>query len=339
MYLNYLETDGKKKKPSSLFSRLKIWLLLGILGSSAWYGYTNYPRILFLFKKDRYAPLEAAMSNLRSRLTASDGKNLQKNSDVSAAVTLLEKLTEDHPGDPHLYLLKGRLYSLLLEVQEKQNPNLKIDILYNQYIGQSTSGHGLSAEFWKQGVASYRKSLVLGLPAPEDSLAHEKLLELYFLGGEPYWHSAGAYLDQENASTSHIYQLFGITRKKIRPDWELLKEHYENESVTLLEAIYYLRRDNTPVAFSKLKELALSSSPYLRNNAMFLMGSVMEKVRNHRMKLYYYRQIDLDEFLPRNTWFLTEFYKSLRFAGEKKEAQQLLTDYEKMITELENQRS
>lgn len=338
MYLSYHDKNTSQKT-KSLFSRLKIWLLLGVVAAGGYYGYTNSPRILFLIKKDRYVPLEEAMKDLSVHLAENNYSDPGKNSEVSKTIALLNQLSKDHPGDAHLYLLKGKLYSILLESQEKQNPNLKIDIIYNHYIKRDAFPRALSAKFWKQSVAAYRKSLVLNLPADQRGLVKEKLLELYFLQGEPYWNSARPYLKGEQSSQSHIYQLYGIIQKDLHPDWELLKEKYNPESTILLEALYYLYRGNTPVAFGKLKELALSSSPYLRNNAMFLMGSLIGKTKNFRMKLYYYRQIDLDEFLPRNTWFLSEFHNSLRFVGKNKEAKKLLENYEKTVLQLENQRS
>ena len=337
MYHSYAYNNPKKKR--SLFSRLKLWLLPILLAAAGYYIYNNYPRILFLIKKDRYAPLEMAMNELNTQLAENTQKDLSKISEVSKTLTLLKKLTQDHPSDPHLYFLKGRLYSLLLDAQSRQNPNLKIEIIFNHYTGHMNFPFELSKKLWQAGVASYRKSLALGLPAPNDALARKNLLELYFLGGEPYWKSAADDLDLTQPDTSPTRQLFSIVTRRQKPNWNLLKADYGDESAAFLEAIYHLHRENTPVAFSKLKELALSSSPYLRNNAMYLMGSVMKKTRNHRMQLYYYRQIDLDEFIPRNTWFLTEFYNSLRFARERKEAQKLLADYEKIVTQLENQRS
>ena len=113
-----------------------------------------------------------------------------------------------------------------------------------------------------------------------------------------------------------------------KPDWDEINNFFGKETGEIWKALYSLKSGNVPKGYNILKKLSLSDTVHLRNNANYILGRLMQKQKKLKLKLYYHKQIDMNEFLQRNPWFLEEHMFTLRFLGKNKEAKQFLASYE-----------
>jgi len=308
---------------------------IAALSGGAYWGFKNYPRLLFKFKKDKYTAIMQMMESYEKSAQAQKTTPENKSSDISPIEDLLDRLIRDNPSDGYLYYLFGRLYATECVEPIIQDNQKFTDVLFLDYIQKHHIPEGVSVNHWEKGISYTRKALLLGLPESEKEKAVVNLLKLYFIGGTPFWSSAVDYLRPEDINKSELtYNIYKLVFTETVPNWEQFTKIYGEETNVFLMGLYFLKLRNYPLAFFYFKKLLLSDSIYLRNNAYYIMGYIMGEQKDMALKAYYHSLIDFDEFLKRNPWFLEEHNYTLRYTGQESMAKSFLGQYEKMVLEL-----
>ncbi len=327
MLHSHLQNTQKKKKRSS-FKIIFPLLLIGALGAGIYWSARNYQRLIYLVKKDRYAALELELEQIEGELdrwAKSEGEYPENR--VENFAGLMQDLSTDHPEDVFIHYMKGVFYTGLLESRWKKNPLILSDLIFLKHAGHLEHMEKTNATAIRRGVAAARKALAIGLPKEEEAVTRENLMKLYLMHGPDYWNAAME-LGHDTLNETIIYQIYAILLHQRRPDWAALHESFGAEAMKTWQSIYFIEQGDTPQAFRVLKELTASESVYVQNNACYLLGQMRGGLKNRKLRLYYYRQIDLGEFLPRNRWFLEEFHKLLVDTGNHIEARKLLSGHE-----------
>lgn len=326
---------GNEYRPSpkkSSFRVIFVFALLAALAYGSYWGYKNYQRFVFYFKKDKYATILQYLTAIEKKVKENPASAAE---DEAATEELLLRLIQDNPADAYLYFLAGKLYTIECFDPVIKDGNLLTDIFFRDYIDRNHMLSFISRTKWEKGISYTRKALLLGLPEQEVDKATKNLLGLYLLGGTPYWESAASEIKTDPASNDDIVQnLYRLVFTENVPNWELFKKNYGEDTTTFWMSMYFLKIKNYPIAFFYLKKLLLSESVFIRDDAYYLMGYIMGLQKNMPLKLYYHSMIEYEEFLKRNPWFLEEHNYTLRFMGEQVQAKNFLSQYEKMVLEL-----
>lgn len=326
---------GRESLPQKKKSSIKLYFFLTftiLFAAGLVWIFNNRQRILFRLKKNNYA---AIIHNVESYEKALIENTDDKNLHLNESDELLKKLINDNPTDSYLYFLLGRLFTAECTIPLIKDPEKLSDIFFRDYIKRYQTPASISISHWEQGITNTRKALLLGLPENETQQAVANLVSLYLAGGSAYWNSGMEYLTPQNMKTSPLIDnIYKVLLLQNAPDWDLFTKQYGQETSTFWMALYYLKIRNYPLGFYNLKNLLLSDSVYLRNNAYYIMGHIMGEQKEMPLKLYYHSMIDYEEFLKRNPWFLEEHNYTLRYLGQEAAARKFLSQYEKMVLEL-----
>lgn len=325
-----LERVTRQKKTSGFFKRFFQLVFLAILVSGGWYIYTNYERWLFKLQDDRYSELKNRLNNLDGLIKENPEANLEEENSVTELSELLTTLSHDNPEDAYIHFLKGEFHYRLFQAVADSHPELLRDLFFYEYIERYSFPELLNREHWYTAILALRKSLALGLPEADARIARIRLARLYLWGGTPYWVSGRQMVFNITLPPDEtIVDYYNIIMADNEPRFTLLAENNPEEHVKLWNAIYALKAGNAPKAHILLNQtIELEDHAPVSNNALYLMGTIMKQDRKPRWQLFYYERIDLEEFIPRNFWFLTEYNFLLRFYGKHQKAVQVLSKYE-----------
>jgi len=330
MLLSNLDISSNKKKNKNRFVQVFYIVFLVLLLFSAYWLISHYQRIRFLIISDRYSSLQAELDTYRKMINETTPENQLQPGDVSRFLEIINDLIVANPDDGALHLIKANIYYLLVKAQIKQNPAIFDDTFFFNFISKHQIHPDLNKDAWENGIVSFRKALSLNLPEETRSLIISQLSEMYLLGGSPYWNSVKNDFYQ-SIQNPEVLTYYDILFHKSVIDWTTLESTHDLPSVEQIKAIYYLSKKNTPMAFTTLKDLTTIDNIHIKNNAFYLLSHLMRTLKNSKSELYYMGQIDLENFLPVNPWFLNHYYYLLRFYGQEAKAKQLLLQFESKI--------
>lgn len=303
-------------------------ILAASLGGGVYWSSKNYQRLVYLIKKDRYASLELELAGIHSQLEGwSKNKENYPQGRIDIFADLMEDIISNHPEDAYIHYMKSSFYTKLLESKWEKNRLLLSDLILLSHVGQLQAMSRLNPQAVDMGVRASRKGLAIGLPEKEARQMRENLMKLYLLHGVYYW-DAAFNLGREDLSETPIYQIYAILLRQRKPDWNILLDLYGEEAIQTWKAIYFIDQGDTPQAFRILNNLLSSESLYVQNNARYLLGRLHGGVKNRKLKLRYYRQIELSEFGARNPWFIEEMHTLLVETGNTVDARKLLVSQE-----------
>jgi len=326
---------GRESLPQKKKSPLKKYFFISfliLLTTALYFGLKNRQRILFHLKKNNYIVIIHTLDELEKTIVEKKEINT---ADFDSTADLLTKLIKDNPSDSYLYYLLGRLFTIQCVLPVINDSEKMTNILFLDYIKRYQIPLSFPIKRWEQGITLTRKALLLGLPEAENQKAMVNLVSLYIIGGTSYWNLDKAYLNHENLKNDPLIEnIYKLVNTEDSPDWEFFAKIYGMETAEYWTGLYYLKLKNYPLAFYNFKKLLLSDSTYLRNNTNYIMGYIMGEQRDLNLKMYYHTQIDYDEFLRRNPWFLGEHNYTLRFLGQDVLAKKFLGQYEKFVLEL-----
>lgn len=330
-----------KRDKSRYFSYAFILLLVAAFGAFVYYVILNSPRIMFYFRENKYSEIERlharAIEVIRAMpadaTPAGRGKTLaQLPGDVTDFFDMAHSLQKDHREDPILYYHEATVYDELVRKQVMEKSPALLVMMFREFIARPEFPPEFDQDLWQKALLTGRRARALGLP---DMLA-QKLIEaeidVYLLGGKPWWESARDIVPANSLARKmpawHLLQA-GLARET--PDFELIKAAFGVSLSGFAKGIYYLRSGNSPLGISNFRELAKSPSDAVaRDHALYILGLLSGREKRLRDQLSYYKQIRFAEFAPRNPYFPGEYHYLLRFLGQKSEADQLMHAWEEL---------
>ena len=246
-------------------------------------------------------------------------------------------LARENASDPYIFYMYAEYYFHTFKRSLRQRPGAYAQLFFENFIDRYKFDSGLDKASWEKAILLYRKSLALG--AEEAPRARERLAALYLWGGSSYWPSGQrlAKKIKNQGQEADVELLYLLSDRE--PAWQVIEKQHYQQLVNFYKGLHYLKKGNEPRGFSELKtisEIDTSGSEKLKalkNNVIFILSQVMAKRKKSSAQLALLEELDLNEFLPRNTWFLQQYHVLLRFYGKKQEASSLLFKYEKKINE------
>jgi len=305
---------------------LFLLLFLILLSIPLWIFLQNPSRWLFYFQSDKHASLEIRSAEIVTALAAGESDSLQK---LIEFTETLKQLSEDHPADSYLPYITGRLTADAFLLPLAQHGDLREEILFRSYTGRFYLPAELNPEEWKRAVLLLRRSMAMNPPEAVLAQIHYTLGELYYFGGPEYWPAGLEYLELSGKGIeSSYYHLYNVYLQNGIPDWNVLT--LAEERVNLLKGMHFLKAGNTPLGISGLSKLLLSTDFTVKNRAAYILAHYYAAKNQKNMQLFYLKQVDPENFLPRNPYFLQELHFLLRFFGANAEATVFLSQYEKL---------
>lgn len=328
---------NKKKGSGKFLSFVFLVTFIGI-AIGAFFAYKNADKVIFYFRSDKYKELEKQLTNInknRQKGESTDGLNavqFQKQQEAqNKFLSLLQFSIEENPADARLFFMKGIFYAEGFLATLRKNPEIYSDFLFNEYINKNTNLIGLNETYQTKAKLAFRKALVLELSDEMTQKVNSYLGLMYFWAGKESWRESQNTIPKNINVVSGIpiTDLLKIMSGNGAPTWTSLAQSFPADDIKLWQMLHYMHSGNSPIAFSIARELIhKAGNPRLGNYAAYLMGKNSRKYRSQREQLYYYQMIDLEEFLPKNPWFLSEYSTLLRFLGKQKESTRILTEYE-----------
>lgn len=336
MPANYHSYDNTKRNSSSGGGFFKLIFILVLLTSFIWlcyYLYSSKERLLFYIETNKYEQVEKQLQKTLQLLKVKKSNGIKE---VIETQLLLKQLIQDHPDDGRLYKYKADLYYQMFLTNIKKNQKIYDSLFFRAFINRYKFPLDLSKKHWNSAMVSYSRALQLILKSAEKNQVRNKLIELNLWGGKPYWQNGIELIEKlkEDQPKSTTIQLFRVLLGETEPEWDIIKPIFRKNLLKFFKGLYHLRTGNEPRGFSYLKKLSKLKDDTewnLKNNSTYILSSLMKKQKKKRSQLAYYKKINLDEFLVREPWFLSEYNYILRFLGKKKKSAKLLLKYEKLI--------
>ena len=331
--------SNKKNTGPRLFKIIIVTVLLLALFACGYWVYQNKERLLFYIQKDKYSKIEqdidrliALTGKIRINISGTDQSEIRKDLLILSDDLLnrIGNLQKDHPEDGFLYFLQGKINYHLFQTWSESDVNHKTNLIFEIYINRYRFPATVENDLFYKAILSLRKALILKVNTNYSLQAVNWLIDLYFWGGLPYWHSGFTVAKNEKITDNITLNSFNVLFAEKMPAWDTLQKSMPSQNVDLLKGIYYLKTGNSPVGFSLLNSLIDQNENIpVKNNALYLMGELIGRKNRNRKQLFYYDKIDLQEFIAREPWFLEEYHFLLRFLGENQKAVELLNTFEK----------
>jgi hypothetical protein len=335
-----------KRDKSRYFTYAFIFLLLLAGSAFVYYVILNSPRILYYFRENKYSEIERAHASAIEAiqtLPAEQMANAKTGAltlpQVQEFLELSHALQKDHREDPILIYHEATVLDEIIRRQVAENPQALLALLFREFIGRPAFPVELDRELWQRALLAGRKARALGLPEVLAARLAEVELDVYLLGGRPWWESA-----QEIASSSaaakklpswHLMQA-GMARET--PDFALVQTAFGPTTAAFAKAIYYLRSGNSPLGISNLRDLSRNQADaFARDHALYTLGFLSAREKRLRDQLFYYKQIRFAEFAPRYPFFVPELNYLLRFLGQQGEADQMMKAWEELKAQEKSQ--
>ncbi|MBS0619032.1 MAG: hypothetical protein JSR44_12640 [Spirochaetes bacterium] len=325
-----------KRDRSRYFTYAFISLLIAALGAFLYYVVLNSPRILFYFRDNKYSEIERlhtkAVEAVRSAPVETAALGKDSLGDVSEFLDLAHSLQKDHREDAILYFHEATVLAEAVRKQVHDRSPALITLLFRDFIGRPQFLSEFDQELWQRALLAGRRARAFGLPDLLQQNLAEAEIEVYLLGGRPWWESARD-LVQTNAAARKLpaWHLMQAALARETPDFELVKTAYGPTLATFARGVYYARSGNSPLSSSNFRDLAKSQTDAVaRDYALYVLGFLSGKEKRVRDQLSYYKQIRFAEFAPRNQYFVSEYNYLLRFLGQKSEADQMMHAWEEM---------
>lgn len=325
----YSKVDRRRTKKTHTFAWTLLLLFFFALIAGGYFAWQRYQEgIRYYFLSDRYKKINGELQQVLPQVGNPKQKKI-----VAAFEKKINKLIVDFPDDGYLFLTRGLLYKEMTLYNVHQNRTIYWDVFFSDYLDRFTFPPQVNRKNWYLAIISLRKALRLQMNKEQMQLAYNALAALYLFGGKAYAHSGMEICQTEKQACGdfiHFYRL--LLKDKIPPDWITLQKKFDPSAVRLWQAIYLLKTGNSPAAFTMLSGIAENPTNLsIRNNALYLMSQIMTKQKKLKQQIYYQEKIDLQEFLPRQKWFLEEYVYNLRFIGLRGKAQTIETEGKKIL--------
>jgi len=321
-----------KRDKSRYFSYAFIILLVAALGAFIYYVVLNSPRILYYFRENKYSEIERSHAAAIEALPATikNASDALTQGDVADFLELSRSLQKDHREDPILHFHEATLLDEILRRQIAEQNQALLALLFRDFIGRPQFSAAFDREIWQRALLTGRKARALGLPEVLSQKLAEAEIDVYLLGGKPWWESAQSLVQANSPAKKlpawHLMQA-GLTRET--PDFELIKTAYGASLATFAKGVYYTRSGNSPLGISSFRDLAKSETDaFARDHALYALAHLSARDKRIRDQLSYLKQIRFAEFAPEYPHFVSEYNYLLRFLGSKSEADQMMKAWE-----------
>lgn len=329
-----------KRDRSRYFSYAFIFLLVTAFAAFIYYVVLNSPRILFYFRENKYSEIErlharaveAVISEKRSELPQKKATLIE----VSEFFDLAHALQKDHRDDAILYFHEATLLDEMVRRQLSESPQALVGLMFREFIGRPVFPTEFDHELWQRAILTGRRARALGAGGSLTEILLQKLteaeLEIYLIGGRPWWESAhDLTLNTPSVRKLPAWHLIEAGLSTSTPDFELIKTAYGATVAGFAKGIYYMRAGNSPLGISNFRELAQNQADAVsRDYALYTLGFLSGRDKRVQDQLFYYKQIRFPEFAPSNPYYVNELHYLLRFLGQKSEADQLMRAWEEM---------
>lgn len=330
-----------KRDKSRYFSYAFILLLAAAVAAFVYYVILNSPRIMFYFRENKYSEIERLHARAIEAIHLMPVTTLveapPKNSaalpgDVNEFLDLAHELQKDHREDPILYYHEATVLDELVRKQAAENTGVLLVMMFREFIGRPQFAPEFDQELWQKALLTGRRARALGLPDVLAQKLTESEVDVYLLGGKPWWESAREIVPaNSNARKIPAWHLMQAGLARETPDFELIKSAFGLSLATFAKGVYYIRSGNSPLGISNFRDLAKNTADApARDHALYVLGMLSGREKRIRDQLSYYKQIRFAEFAPKNPYFPGEYHYLLRFLGQKSEADQLMHAWEEM---------
>lgn len=328
-----------KRDRSRYFSYGFIFLLVLAGTAFVYYVVLNSPRILYYFRENKYSEIERAHTRALEAiqgLSADQAGGAHEGAlslrEVKDFLDLAHALQKDHREDPILIYHEATVLDEILRRQAADKPQALLALLFREFISRPAFPGEFDRELWQKALLAGRKSRSLGLPEVLSARLAEMELDVYLLGGKPWWEGAqeiaGGHATAKKLPSWHVMQA-GMARET--PDFSLIQTAYGPTTGAFAKGVYYLRSGNSPLGISHLRELSRSQTDaFARDHALYMLGHLSGKEKRLRDQLFYFKQIRFTEFAPRYPFFVSELNYLLRFLGQASEADQMMKAWEEL---------
>lgn len=330
-----------KRDKSRYFSYAFILLLALAVGAFIYYVILNSPRIMFYFRENKYSEIERlhakAIETIHAMpveaIAATNPKTAaQLPADVTDFLDLAHQLQKDHREDPILYYHEATVLNELVRKQAAERSPALLVMMFREFVGRPEFSGEFDHELWQKALLIGRRARSLGLPDVLAQKLSESEVDVYLLGGKPWWESARDLVPVNSAARKipawHLMQA-GLARET--PDFELIKSAFGLSLATFAKGVYYIRSGNSPLGISSFRDLSRNTADAAaRDQALYVLGFLSGREKRIRDQLSYYKQIRFNEFAPRNPYYPSEYHYLLRFLGQKSDADQLMRVWEEL---------
>lgn len=331
-----------KRDQSRYFSYAFIVLLVAAFGAFVYYVILNSPRIQYYFRENKYSEIEhlhaKAIESLPARIKA--GNDILTQGDVSDFLDLSRALQKDHREDPILHFHEATMLDEILRRQVADNGEALLALLFREFIGRPQFPAEFDRDLWQRALLTGRRARALGLPELLTQRLAEAEIDVYLLGGKPWWESAQQMVPAMSAAKKlpswHLMQA-GLIRET--PDFDLIKTAYGASLAAFAKGVYYTRSGNSPLGISSFRELAKNQADaFARDHALYALAHLSARDKRIRDQLSYLKQIRFSEFAPKYPHFVPEYNYLLRFLGSTSEADQMMKAWEELKANQSEQR-
>lgn len=328
-----------KRDKSRYFSYAFIFLLVAALSAFVYYVVLNSPRILYYFRENKYSEIERfharaieAIQAMQPEAAMAPGNGAVNLADVADFLELAHTLQKDHREDPILYYHEATVLDEVVRRQVSERSQALVGLLFREFIGRPAFPEEFDRELWQRALLTGRRARALGLPEVLSQKLAEAEVDVYLLGGRPWWESAqelvGANQSAKKLPSWHLIQS-GLARET--PDFALLQTAYGATTAAFAKGVYYIRSGNSPLGISNFRDLGKNQADaFARDHALYILGFLSGRDKRIRDQLFYYKQIRFPEFAPRYPHFVSEFNYLLRFLGQQGEADQMMKAWEEL---------
>jgi hypothetical protein len=328
-----------KRDKSRYFSYAFIFLLILAASAFVYYVILNSPRILYYFRENKYSEIERAHAAAIEAIQSLPGEQAGqvKNgalalSEVRDFLELAQALQKDHREDPILIYHEATVLDEIIRRQVSEKPQALLVLLFREFIGRPAFPAEFDRELWQRALLAGRKARALGLPEVLSARLAESELDVYLLGGRPWWESAQEIVLSNPAAKKlpawHLMQA-GMAREA--PDFALLQTAFGPTTAAFAKGVYYMRSGNSPLGISSFRDLSKSQADAVaRDHALYTLGFLSARDKRIRDQLFYYKQIRFNEFAPSYPFFVAELNYLLRFLGQQGEADQMMKAWEEL---------
>jgi hypothetical protein len=328
-----------KRDRSRYFTYAFILLLLLAGFAFVYYVVLNSPRILYYFKENKYSEIERVHAEAIKAIQALPAEQAANNENAALALPevqdfleLAHTLQKDHREDPILIYHEATVLDEIIRRQVAEKPNALLALLFREFIGRPTFPTEFDQKVWQSALLAGRKARALGLPELLSARLAEAELDVYLLGGSPWWESSQEIVALNPAARKlpswHLIQA-GMARET--PDFALIQAAFGPSTAAFAKGIYYIRSGNSPLGISNLRDLSKKQADaFARDHALYTLGFLSGREKRIRDQLFYYQQIRFSEFAPRYPFFVGELNYLLRFLGQQSEAEQMMKAWEEL---------
>lgn len=335
-----------KRDKSRYFSYAFIFLLLLAGSAFVYYVILNSPRILYYFRENKYSEIERAhaaaikaIQVLPAEQAASAKNGALALAEVQDFIELAQALQKDHREDPILTYLEATVLDEIIRRQVAEKPEALLALLFREFIGRPAFPAEFDRELWQRALLAGRKARSLGLPEVLSARLAEAELDVYLLGGRPWWESAQE-IAASNATAKKLpsWHLMQAGMARETPDFALVQTAYGPTTAAFAKGVYYIRSGNSPLGISNFRDLSKSQADaFARDHALYTLGFLSAREKRIRDQMSYYKQIRFPEFAPRYPFFVPELNYLLRFLGQQGEADQMMKAWEELKAQEKSQ--